>query len=102
MELRVPPQNTEAEKAVIGAILIDNQTLNKVADMIIPECFYDLRHGILFEHILELYKENNPVDVLTLTSLLKKQNKLRQAGGSGYLGDIISSVPTSANIEMYA
>lgn len=99
---RIPPQNLEAETAVLGAILIDNMVLNKIADLLIPESFYDLRHALLYENILELYKDNKPVDVLTLTSLLKKQNKLRQAGGPSYLTDIISSVPTSANVESYA
>lgn len=99
---RVPPHNIEAETAVLGSILIDNQVLNKIGDILIPESFYDLRHALLYENIIELYKENKPVDVLTLTSLLKKGNKLRQAGGSSYLTDIISSVPTSANVETYA
>jgi replicative DNA helicase len=102
MELRVPPQNIEAEKAVIGSILIDDSSLNKVIDILNKDSFYDLRHGIIFENIVSLFNENKPVDVLTLTAGLKKQNKLKQAGGSAYLGELISQVPTSANIEEYA
>ncbi len=102
MDIRVPPQNIEAEKAVIGAILIDNSTLNKVADILKPDFFYDLRHATLFDAILTLYTESKPVDVLTISAELKKKHKTRQAGGSDYLSEIISSVPTSANVEVYA
>ena len=102
MDVRIPPQNIEAERAVIGAILIDNSTLNKVADILKPDFFYDLRHATLFEAITSLYAEGKPVDVLTITAELKKKHKTKQAGGSDYLSEIISSVPTSANVEVYA
>jgi replicative DNA helicase len=102
MDIRIPPQNIEAEKAVIGSILIDNESLNKVADILIPESFYEVRHQVVFEYMLILYKDSKPVDVLTLTAILKKQNKLKQIGGSAYLSEIISQVPTSANVVEYA
>src|SRR5437899_3364652 len=102
MTLRVPPQNIDAEKAVIGSVLIDNKGLNNIIDLVRPDYFYDPRNQILFELILELYNNNKPIDVLTLTTELKKKNKLSQSGGSEYLSELISIVPTSANIEEYA
>ncbi len=100
--LRTPPQNIEAEKAVLGAILIDNEGINRIIDSLKSDYFYDPRNELIFEAIITLYNENKPVDVLTLTAELKNRNKLKQSGGSSYLSEIISTVPTSANSEEYA
>lgn len=100
--LRVPPQNLEAEKAVLGSILIDNDSLGKIIDIVSAESFYDPRHALLFEHILHLYGENKPIDALTLTAQLKKNKKLRQSGGAVYLSELIAQVPTASNIANYA
>ncbi len=102
MELKTPPQNLEAEKAVLGSILIDSQSLTKISDLLRPDSFYDLRHQIIFQNIISLYKEGKAVDVLTLTNELKKDKKLKQIGGSAYLSELISEVPTTTNIENYA
>jgi len=102
MELKIPPQNLDAEKAVLGAILIDNQSLNKIADLLRPDSFYDLRHQIIFQNIIQLYRDGKAVDVLTLTSELRKDKKLKQVGGSAYLSELISEVPSTSNIENYA
>lgn len=99
---RVPPQNIEAERAVIGSVLIDNKVMDKIGDIIAPEYFYDPRHQYIFESIFDLYKDNNPIDVITLTSQLKKNKKFKQVGGGVYLSEIISLVPTSANVVNYA
>lgn len=101
-DLKIPPQNIEAEIAVIGSILIDPEVLNRVADVLIPESFYDPRHQVLFDGILELYKKNKPVDVLTLTNELKKKGTLKNAGGSNYLPEILAATVVSSNIEEYA
>jgi len=102
MNLKVPPHNIEAEKAVIGSVLIDNKVLNNIIDLVKPEYFYDPRNQVLFEHIISLYNSNKPIDVLTLTSELKKNNKIKQSGGSEYFSEIISFVPTASNVEEYA
>lgn len=99
---RVPPQNLDAEVALLSSILVDSAALPRVIDLLEPSYFYDLRNSVLFENIKTIYKENKPVDVVTLTSRLKKLNQLRQAGGSTYLTEIISQVPTSSNVEEYA
>lgn len=99
---RIPPQNLEAERAVIGAILIDDSSIDKISDVLEPSNFYDPKHEIIFSCILELYKTNTAIDVLTLTDQLKKIKKFKQVGGSVYLSEIVAGVPTSANIKHYA
>jgi replicative DNA helicase len=99
---RIPPQNLEAEMAVLGSILIDNNSLNKIIGLLHSDFFYDPRHNIIYELIVELFSQSRPIDVLTLTSELKKQKKFKQIGGATYLSEVISSVPTAANIEEYA
>lgn len=100
--IRIPPQNLEAEKAVIGSVLIDNSVLNKIYDIVKSDYFYDPKHTIIFETMIELYNENSPVDVLTLSAELKKKKKFKQSGGASYIADIITQVPTSANVQHYA
>jgi replicative DNA helicase len=100
--LRVPPHNLDAEKAVIASILIDTEVINNIIGVILPEHFYDPRHEILFDFIIKIHAKGRPVDLITLTSELNKKNKLRQAGGAEYLSEIVSSIPTSSNAEEYA
>ncbi len=100
--LKTPPQNLEAERGVIGAILIDANALPKVADILHAEHFYSPQHALLYESITNLYSAAKPVDVVTITSELKKRKKLAQAGGSAYLSELIAEVPTSAHLVEYA
>ncbi len=97
-----PPNNIDAERAVLGAVLIDNSSFIKIADILKPFYFYDPKHEILFDFMVQLYTDNTPIDVLTLSSELKKKNKYKQAGGATYLSELLTAVPTSANIEDYA
>ncbi len=102
MSLKLPPNNVEAEKAVIGSILIDNDTFNKVGDLIRAEFFYDPKHQVIFANIVNLYNSSKPIDYLTLSTELKKNKKLKEAGGVEYLNEILNFVPTSANVLEYA
>lgn len=102
MAARVPPQNLDAERSVLGAILIDTEALSKVADILEPQSFYSPQHMLIYEAIIALYQQAKPLDVVTLTNQLKKVNKLDQAGGSAYLSELIASVPTSAHLTEYA
>lgn len=102
MELRVPPQNLEAEKAVIGSILLDNTSLFQIVDIVNPEDFYDPKHKLIAKTIFSLYSQNTAVDLLTLTGELKKQKKIKESGGAAYLSEIVAEVPTAANIKAYA
>lgn len=102
MAARVPPQSLDAERSVLGAILIDTEALSKVADILEPQSFYSPQHTLIYEAIIALYQQAKPLDVVTLTNQLKKVNKLDQAGGSAYLSELIASVPTSAHLTEYA
>ncbi|MBA4728597.1 MAG: replicative DNA helicase [Candidatus Dadabacteria bacterium] len=97
------PNNIDAEKAVLGAILIDEQAINSALEQINAEDFYDQNHIRIFNAMLELDSESKPIDVVTLYEKLKsKKSLLQEIGGSGYLTDLIESVPTSSNIIFYA
>lgn len=100
--LRIPPQNLEAERAIIGSILIDSSVMNKIGDILKPEYFYDNRNKTLYEFIVKLYTKGKNIDVITLNAELSKKNKVKQAGGAEYLSEIIAEIPTSANAKDYA
>jgi len=99
---RMPPQDINAERSVLGAILIDNEAFSKIADILTPNHFYSPQHKLIYESMTELFQNAKPIDVVTLTSHLKRKKKLREAGGSAYLSEVIAMVPTSANVEEYA
>ncbi|OGH39495.1 MAG: replicative DNA helicase [Candidatus Levybacteria bacterium RIFCSPLOWO2_01_FULL_37_26] len=99
--LKVPPHNEEAEKSVLGAILIDKDAIGVVSVLISENDFYNPINGVIFGAMLTLYEEGKPIDVLTLASQIKK-NKTKDKIDSSYLADLVNSVPTAANIEHYA
>ncbi|MFH0762519.1 MAG: replicative DNA helicase [Candidatus Omnitrophota bacterium] len=99
---KVPPQNLEAETAVLGAMLLDEGAISVAVEMLNASCFYRDTHRKVFEAILELYKDNKAVDLITLTAELKNNGRLEEIGGVSYLASLVNSVPTAANIEHYA
>ncbi len=101
-EDKLPPQNIEAEQFILGALLIDPSSVNKVVDLLSPEAFYKESHQLVFEAITELSSSNQPVDILTVAEVLKKKGKLDLAGGRLYLTDLANAVSSSGNIEYYA
>lgn len=102
LNARIPPQDLEAERSVLGAILIDKEAIYKIAELIGPGDFYNSNHSAIFDSILTLYEQGIPIDVITLSADLKKRKKLKTAGGNEYLTDLVGMIPTSANIEHYA
>lgn len=98
---RLPPQNLEAEMAVLGAMLLEKDAIGIGIEKLSSESFYSDVHKKLYTHIVGLYDENKPVDLLTLTERLKTRNELEAVGGASYVASIINSVPTAANIEHY-
>lgn len=100
--LKLPPQNTEAEQSVLGALMLDKNAIINVADILNAEDFYKPAHGKIYEAILKLYEKNEPVDILSVTEKLKNDNILKEIGGSSYLSGLIELVPTAAHIEHYA
>ncbi|MBN1881105.1 MAG: replicative DNA helicase [Deltaproteobacteria bacterium] len=100
--LRVPPQSIESEMAVLGGILIDNDQFPKVLDMIGSGDFYRVAHGKIFSSMVNLYNQTEPVDLVTVTDELRKNNNLDAAGGAAYISSLVDNTPTAANIEYYA
>ena len=99
---KVPPQNLDAEKSLLGAVLIDEEVLADVSEHVTSKDFYDKRHATVYEAMMRLYEKHKPVDLLTLTDELKRKNELEVVGGSAYLTDLTDYVPTAAHAEAYA
>ncbi|GGJ31218.1 replicative DNA helicase [Paenibacillus hunanensis] len=99
---RVPPQNLEAEQAVLGAILLQSEALISVMERIDTEDFYDKSHQLIYEAMVNLGEENQPIDLITLTSLLQDRTQLEDVGGVSYLAKLANAVPTAANVDYYA
>ena len=100
--LKLPPQNIEAEESVLGSLMIDKDAIIKVADILIATDFYKPAHNKIYEAILKLYEKQEPIDILSVTSILKEENTLAEIGGSSYLTELINKVPTAAHISHYA
>lgn len=98
---KIPPQNLDAEKSVLGSVLIDKDSLNKVVDFLAPEDFYSQNHQIIYANILNLFEKNEPIDLLSLSNRLGEAGRLDEAGGVSYLTSLANSVPTSSHIEAY-
>ncbi|MFH1018515.1 MAG: replicative DNA helicase [Pseudomonadota bacterium] len=99
---KLPPQNLEAETSVLGALLLDNEATHEVIEILHPEDFYRETHRRIFEAILSLTDRNEPADLVTLSTELKKQNTLDDIGGHAYLAELVERVPTAANVAHYA
>ena len=99
---KVPPQNIEAEASLLSAILIDNRILDDVADVLAASDFYRTAHQIIYGAMLELAEKNEPVDLVTLVSILKDREKLESVGGAIYLAKLIDEVPLAVNAGHYA
>ncbi|MFZ2126386.1 MAG: replicative DNA helicase [Candidatus Microsaccharimonas sp.] len=99
---KVPPQNLDAEMSLLGAVLIDEETLADISEHVTPKDFYDKRHGIVYEAMMRLYEKHKPVDLLTLTEELSRKKELETIGGSAYLTELTNYVPTAAHAEAYA
>lgn len=100
--INIPPQNTEAEISVLGAVLLDKDAIIKIADIISADDFYKDAHGKIFGAMLSLYEHREPIDVITLTNKLEDMNELDRIGGGSYIASLASSVPSAANIIHYA
>lgn len=100
-DLKVPPHSNEAEESVIGALLLDKDAVTSVAEFLHADDFYNDKNRIIFEAILELYEQRNPIDILTLSNKLKRKKRLKDIGGVSYLTEIANKVPTSAHVEHY-
>lgn len=101
-KLRIPPQNLDAEKALLGSIMLKSDAMNDVADFIFDDSFYAERHRKIFRTMLDLYNKNQPIDLLSVSSRLKEKGELDPVGGNQYLTELSEGVPSSANARHYA
>ncbi|MDD4377124.1 MAG: replicative DNA helicase [Eubacteriales bacterium] len=99
---RIPPHNEEAEKSVLGASMLSKDALGDVIDILRPEDFYSEMHKEIFTVIVELYRNNTPVDMLTVCEELKKRNSLEMVGGRAYVATLSAEVPATTNAGEYA
>lgn len=100
--MKVPPHNNEAEQAVLGGILINNDALNSVVDVLAPEDFYREAHAVIFEAMIALYNEDEPIDLITLCQYLNEKNLLDKVGGTDYIATLAEAMSTSAGIVHHA
>lgn len=100
--LRVPPQSLDAEKSVLGGVLLEDRAISRVLDILNPQDFYRENHMKIFSAMIELFDKNEPVDIVTLSDVLKKKGNLDDAGGLTYLTSLVDDIPTAANIQYYA
>jgi replicative DNA helicase len=99
---RIPPQALEMEQAVLGALLLEKDALNKIVDVVRPEMFYKEGHKLIYEAVNELFQNSEPIDLLTVKNHLSTKGKLEVAGGIFYLTELTSKVASAANIEYHA
>lgn len=98
---KVPPHDTVAEQSVLGAILLDKDAVVDVAEFLKSGHFYDERHGKIFESMLSLFENHEPIDTVTVVSQLKKNGDLKAVGGASFVNELLNVVPTSAHAEKY-
>lgn len=98
---RVPPQNIEAEMSILGAVFVDNSAIDQVHGILVREDFYRESHRVIFGAMSELADQNEPVDIVSMTAVLKSAGTLEQVGGAAYLAFLIDYVFTSANVTYY-
>ncbi len=102
MDLKLPPQDIDAERSILGSLMLDKDAIIRVADLIVSKDFYNPAHTKIFDAIVELFERNEPIDILSVNKKLKDKNLLSEVGGSAYLTELINSVPTAAHISYYA
>ena len=99
---RVLPHSVEAEQSVIGSMLMDREAIISASEIITADDFYQHQYGVMFESMVELFNENRPVDLITLQNRLKEKDVPPEVSSLDFVRDIITTVPTSANVKSYA
>jgi replicative DNA helicase len=99
---KIPPQATDLEEAVLGALMLEKDALTNVIDILKVESFYKSAHQVIFQAILDLFTDTQPIDLLTVTNQLRKTGTLETAGGAFYITELTSKVASAANIEYHA
>ena len=100
--LKLPPNSVEAEQSVLGGLLLENESLDKIADILNQADFYRHDHRLIYTHIAKLIEQNRPADIVTVAESLENSAELSSVGGIAYLGALAQNTPTAANIRRYA
>ena len=101
-DLKIPPHSVEAEKALLGSVMIRGEVMHDISDRINESAFYSSPNKMVWSVLFELHSKNSPIDILSVSSRLKEKNLLDQVGGMTYLSELINVVPSSTNAEHYA
>ena len=99
---KLPPQNIEAEKSLLGCLMIDPDAILKVVDFLMPRDFYKEAHQKIYQAMVDLFDRREPIDILNVSSRLKEKNQLEEIGGASYLTELVNSVPTASHVLSYA
>jgi replicative DNA helicase len=100
--LKLPPNSVEAEQSVLGGLLLENEALDRIADILSQADFYRHDHRLIYTHIAKLIEQNRPADIVTVAESLENSAELSSVGGIAYLGALAQNTPTAANIRRYA
>ncbi|MGB9743372.1 MAG: replicative DNA helicase [Minisyncoccales bacterium] len=99
---KIPPYSIEAEKSLLGCLMLDKNAVIKVIDFIKPVDFYHSNHQEIYQVCQELFEKGEPIDILSVANRLKEKDKLKEIGGHAYLTELINSIPTASNVLHYA
>ena len=99
---KLPPQNLEAERSLLGSLMLDTSAILKVVDFLNPQDFYKGNHQDIYQSMVELFERKEPIDLLSLSNRLKEKGHIEEIGGNSYLTELINSVPTASHILNYA
>ncbi len=100
--LRTPPQNLDAERALLGALILKSEAMHDVSVTVYPESFYADKHREIYRAILDVFMQGDPIDILSVTTKLKKRDLLERTGGASYITELVESVPAASNAIYYA
>lgn len=99
---KLPPQNIEAERSTLGALMLDKNAIVKIADFLQPRDFYKETHQKIYQAMMELFERKEPIDFLSVSARLKEKEQLEEIGGNSYLTELVNSVPTASHVLNYA
>jgi replicative DNA helicase len=99
---RIPPQDIETERALLGSVMLNPQGIYDAADVVSPESFYASKHAIIFDSMLALHSKGEPIDLVTLSAKLKERKQLEKIGGSTYLSDLVNAATNPGSVRHYA
>src|SRR4051812_12212930 len=102
MENRVPPQNIDAEKSIIGGLMLEQEAFDDVSEILAEDDFYKPAHRKIYAAIKELHRREMPSDLVTVSNLLMEKGELESLGGPAYLAEMIDQTPSAANITSYS